>query len=118
MRIIDELTQAEIANPDMSAGELRAAVWASPEAYATIDNVEKFALDDSDYEEVQIYHRWTAEETAQHQESQAADELQGEIDSLPDALSELAVLTADNSVDIADLQDAIIELAEIVAGMQ
>jgi hypothetical protein len=34
-------------------------MWASPEAYATIDNVTKFALADDDYEEVQLYVRYS-----------------------------------------------------------
>lgn len=74
MRIIDELTNQEITNPDLRAGELQETQWASPEALDTIDNVTKFALDDSDWETVQIYHRYTAEEIAQREYN---DERQG-----------------------------------------
>lgn len=115
MRIIDETTQREVTNPDLTIGELKDAIWARPEAYATIDNVTKFALDDSDYETVQLYHRWTSEEIAQREESKRQQEHQELMDSLPDAMADLSEMVSDNTIDTADLQDALAELSEIVS---
>jgi hypothetical protein len=65
MRIIDSASQKELTKePDLTAGYIQQIAWASPEAYATIDNETKFALDDSDYETVQLYTRYTDEELA------------------------------------------------------
>lgn len=73
MRIIDEETQQEIFSPDLSIGVLSdPTVWASPEAYESIDNITKFAISGSDWETVRVYHRWTAEEIAERE--QAAQE--------------------------------------------
>ena len=94
MRIIDEITNEEIKKPDLASGELRDAIWASPEAYATIDDVTKFALDDDDYEEVQIYHRWTADEIAQREAEEAEAAKQELIDALPDAIAELSEIVS------------------------
>ena len=125
MRVIDEETQREIANPDLTAGELIKAMWASPEAYATIDNVVKFALDDSDYEEVQIYHAWTIEEIEQRegskQESEKAIEREKLLGELPDTLAdsdaaicELYETTLAQSDTIAEQDAAICELYEMI----
>ena len=125
MRVIDEATQQEIANPDLNAGELRKAMWASSEAYATIDNVVKFALDDDDYEEVQLYHAWTAEEIEQREESKREAEkaieretLLGELpDTLADsdaAICELYETTLAQSDTIAEQDAAICELYEMI----
>ena len=94
MRIIDEITNEEIKKPDLASGELHDAIWASPEAYATIDDVTKFALDDDDYEEVQIYHRWTADEIAQREAAEAEAAKQELIDALPDAIAELSEIVS------------------------
>lgn len=117
MRIIDEITQQEIENPDMTAGVLREMRWASPEAYATIDNVTKFALVDSDYEDVLIYHAYTDDEIAQREEAEAQEEHQELINTLPDAVAELSEMVSNNTIDTADLQDALAELSEIVSGL-
>lgn len=125
MRVIDEATQQEIANPDLTAGELRKAMWASFEAYATIDNVVKFALDDDDYEEVQLYHAWTAEEIGHREESKREAEktieretLLGELpDTLADsdaAICELYETTLAQSDTIAEQDAAICELYEMI----
>lgn len=66
MRIIDEQTQQEISAADLTKGFTVAGTWASPEAYASIDNITKFALADDDYEDVLIYHEYTPEELAKH----------------------------------------------------
>ena len=125
MRVIDEATQQEIANPDLNAGELRKAMWASSEAYATIDNVVKFALDDDDYEEVQLYHVWTAEEIDQRKESKREAEKSIEretlLGELPDTLAgsdaaicELYETTITQSNTIAEQDIAICELYEMI----
>lgn len=117
MRIIDEKTNQEITNPDLSIGVLRTTTWASPEAYATIDNVTKFALDESDYEQVQIYHVWTAEEIAQREAAEQQAEQQEIMNALPDALADLSLDVSNGAADTADLQDALAELSEIVSGL-
>lgn len=117
MRIIDEITQLEIENPDLSVGELRQAIWASPEAYKTIDNVTKFALADDDYEEVQIYHIWTDEDISFHNETILKIEKEVIIDSLPDAVADLSQAVSDTNDNEAGLADAIAELSEIVSNL-
>ena len=115
MRIIDQDTNTEITNPDLSVGELRECVWASPEAYASIDNVTKFALDDSDYETVMLYHRYTEEDIRMREEGVLAQEKQELMDALPDAVAELSEAVSLNTMDTADVMDAIAELSEIVS---
>lgn len=117
MRIIDEITQQEITNPDLSAGELSESRWARPEAYASIDNVTKFALDEIDYETVQIYHKWTPEELAEKEASEAEQDRQEIMDSLPDALAELSLAVSDGAADTADLAEALADLSLIVSNL-
>lgn len=117
MRILDEETKQEIVNPDLDAGYLYGGDYVSPEAYATIDNVTKFALADDDYEEVQFYHAWTAEEIAEREAGEAEAAHQELIDALPDAVADLSVMVSDNAIDTTDLQDALAELSEIVSGL-
>lgn len=115
MKIIDEKTNREITNPDLSKGILSGTtMWASPEAYATIDNVTKFALDESDYEQVQFYHIWTAEEIEQREAAEQQAEQQEIINSLPDALADLSLDVSNGAADTADLQDALADLSIIV----
>lgn len=118
MRIIDKETQTEIIDPDLTIGELSNPVmWASPDAYATIDNVTKFALTDEDYEEVQLYHVWTPDEIAWRERAAEEAEHQEIMDALPDAVADLSEMVSDNTIDTADLQDALAELSEIVSGL-
>lgn len=118
MKYIDYNTKQEITNPDLTIGELTSPVmWASPEAYATIDNVTKFALDEDDYEEVQLYHVWTADEIAEREEGERQAEQQELINALPDAVAELSEMVSDNVIDTADVMDAIAELSEIVSNL-
>lgn len=112
MKIIDELTNQEITNPDISVGELREAIWASPEAYASIDNVEKFALDDSDYEEVQLYHRWTEEEIAQREE---AEREAAKRESRETLLDELPETLADSDAAICELYETALAQSDTIA---
>lgn len=112
MRIIDEATQLEIANPDLTAGELRNAMWASSEAYATIDNVVKFALADDDYEEVQLYHMWTAEEIEHREESKREAEKTIERETL---LGELSNTLADSDAAICELYETTLAQSDTIA---
>lgn len=117
MKIIDEITQQVITEPDLTAGELQNAVWASPEAYATIDNVTKHALDDDDYEEVQLYHVWTDDEIAQREAAEAEAAKREIMGALPDAVAELSEAVSDTAMNTADVMDAIAELSEIVSNL-
>ena len=105
MRIINRDTNQEVTNPDLTIGELSApTMWASPEAYATIDNVTKFALADDDYEEVQLYHVWTADEIAQREEAERQAERQKLMNAMPETVNELA--------------DTVLALCDIIEGSE
>lgn len=126
MKIIDEMAQTEVFNPDLEKGYLYQSIWASPEAYASVDNVTKFALDEEDYEEVLIYHVWTEDEL-EEQERQKEFELQNELretmlSELPDiqeatmeAIIEIGDMVASQDETNNDMIDAFIELGNIVA---
>lgn len=115
MRIIDELTNQEITNPDLTRGVLYETIWASPEAYATIDDVTKFALADDDYETVQLYHVYTdaeIEQQAYDKELNAKHEL---MNALPDAVADLSDLVSSDTTDMQVVMDALAELSETVS---
>ncbi len=89
-----------------------------------IDNVKKFAWYDSDYEVVEAWHEYTAEELARIEEAKAEELKHKQIEALPkdvadiqEALVEIAEISADNEASMSDVQDALCELAGIVAGM-
>ena len=115
MKIIDELTNKEITDPDLSVGELWESSWASPEAYATIDDVTKFALDDDDYETVKIYHVWTPGEIIDKEERQKAAEKNALLDTLPDAVADLSDLVSSGTADMQVVMDALADLSETVS---
>lgn len=118
MRIINAVTKEEVVNPDLTAGYLtEPAKWASPDKYATIDNVNKFALEDGDYETVQFYNAYTEDDVARREESERQQEQQEVMDALPDAMADLSLMVSDNVTDIADVMDAIADLSEIVSGL-
>ena len=115
MRIIDELTNQEITNPDLSVGVLFETLWASPEAYATIDDKTKFALSDDDYEQVQLYHVYTEAELEQQaldKERNAQSEL---MNALPDAVAGLSDLVSTDTTDMQVVMDALADLSETVS---
>lgn len=115
MRIIDELTNQEITNPDLSVGVLFETLWASPEAYATIDDKTKFALSDDDYEQVQLYHVYTEAELEQQaldKERNARSEL---MNALPDAVADLSDLVSSDTTDMQVVMDALADLSETVS---
>lgn len=80
-----------------------------------IDNVTKFAWDDDDYEEVEIWHEYTE---AELEEMEKCDEHDAQLDvfnSLPDAVADLSESVSDNAVNQNDIADAVAELSEIVS---
>lgn len=68
-----------------------------------------------------LYHDYTADELAQHEqeklEAEEAQERQELINALPDAVVELGDLAADNSANVDQLTEAIFELAQIVSDL-
>lgn len=103
MKIIDTSTQTEITNPDLTIGELsEPTMWASQEAYATIDNITKYALADDDYEEVMLYHVWTADEIERREEAARLERREALLDELPQIL-------ADSDAAICELYEMMME---------
>lgn len=102
IKIIDEAGN-EISNPDLSKGYLVSTTTVKKDA-VPIDNVTKFAWDDSDYEEVYRYISWSDEEIKQNK----IDELQKTLldtDYIPNKIIEeliedLASATALNFVNV------------------
>lgn len=118
MRIIDEITQQEITDPDLTVGELwDNKAWVSPEAYANAKSSGSIAVPDDAYEHVQIYHVLTEGDIAEREESELQQERQEMMDALPDAVADLSEMVSDNTLDTADIMDAIAELSEIVSNL-
>lgn len=108
MKIIDEITGSEILDPDLSIGELIPSKWASIDAYDSIDNITKFAIDDDEWENVLLYRIPSEDEINQNiirDESNTA--LEERDDSFDNALCELYETTLSQSA-IMDEQDAAI----------
>lgn len=103
MRYIDSETNLEIQNPDLEAGYIVETDWAPMEAYETIDNVSKFALEPSDYERVMLYRAWTQEEVARRADSDSYVARQALINGLPEVVSAYA---ADTDAALFDLDSA------------
>lgn len=127
MRIIDEVTQQEITNPDLTVGELiYAPAWVSPEAYAQAEAEGLPAVPDSAYEEVQIYHVWTADEIAQREEADAQAARQAVINAMPETLDAYADETDAALFDLdaaqatyeTDTDAALFDLAEYAAALE
>lgn len=131
MRILDEDGNA-ISDPDLREGYLVESTVVKDTA-APIDNEEKFAWLDDDYETVLLYVRYT-EYDLEEQRRQAAfeDELsrrEAIIDSTPshiedvrgavgesqEAIAELGILAAGSAATIDDIMVAVAELGAIVA---
>lgn len=117
MRVIDEITEQEIFDePDLTVGELfYNPAWVSRAAYERAEAEGLPAVLDSDYEEVLIYHVWSEDELIERESRGIAAEFQEIMDSLPDAFADLSGMVSDNTVDMADVMDAIAELSEIVS---
>lgn len=82
-----------------------------------IDNKTKFAWDDDDYEEVEVWHEYTQEELNDLSKQQARQEQEELIRSLPDALADLSFEVSDNSISTTDLMDAIADLSTVVSNL-
>ena len=75
-----------------------------------VDGLEDFVIRDG-----VAYFEPTPEKIERYEEAQRRTEHQEIMDSLPDALADLSVMVSDNTIDTADLQDALAELSEIVS---
>lgn len=116
MRIIDVDSNQEVTSPDTTVGYVYGPImWASPEAYETIDDETKFALDKDDYEKVLAYHKYTDEEMAAIAEQERLREQQEIMDSLPDAMADLSEMVSSNTIDMEGIMDAIADLSEVVS---
>lgn len=82
-----------------------------------IDNETKFAWDDDDYEEVEVWHEYTDEELNKIEQQKARQEKEEILDSLPDALADLSSEVSNNSISTADIMDAIADLSSIVSDL-
>lgn len=49
-----------------------------------IDNITKFAWDDNDYEEVEVWHEYTEEELAQQEEAKEREQREANLSALAD----------------------------------
>lgn len=92
------------------------------ETATPIDNIEKFAWYDEDYETIQEWHEYTAEELAEIEKAEAQEEKRKQIEALPDAVSgihdslaDIADRTSKNELSMEDVQDALVELADLIA---
>ena len=74
----------------METGYWIKGVRAKEGAFETIDNVTKFALDDSDYEEYEEWVAYTPEEMAERERAKSAVSTE----ELMDAIAELGALVA------------------------
>lgn len=81
------------------------------------DNIIKFAYDDADYEEIQEWVDYTAEQLADKKAATEAAELQDVVNSLPDAVAELSATVSTNVDDMTTVNDAIAELSEMVSNL-
>lgn len=96
MRIIHEVTGEELPEYDSARGFVFELDWACPAAYATIDNVKKFALAPEDYERVLIYHEYSAEELREQARAELAAEyerLRADLDERIEAIFSCDSLT-------------------------
>lgn len=79
-----------------------------------IDNKTKFAYDDDDYEDVEVWQEYTDAELKAIKQQEIVNEKQNLMDSLPDALADLSSEVSANSISATDLMDAIADLSSIV----
>lgn len=87
------------------------------ESATPIDNVNKFAWDNDDYEEIEVWHDYTDEELTSIKEQQAQQEQKELINSLPDAIADLSSDVSNNATSTNDLMDAIADLSAIVSDL-
>lgn len=82
-----------------------------------IDNETKFAYDDDDYEDVEVWHEYTDDELEAIKQQEIVNEKQNLMDSLPDAIADLSSEVSNNSISAIDLMDAIADLSSIVSDL-
>lgn len=80
-----------------------------------IDDVTKFAWDDDDYEEVEIWHEYTNDELEEMTKCDDRDDRIDVFNSLPDAVADLSESVSDNTINQNDIANAVAELSEIVS---
>lgn len=113
----------------METGYWKRGTRAKEGAYETIDNVTKFALDDSDYEEREEWVDYTPEELAERQAQEEARAKKAEqeafLEEAPDRVlcvemcaAELGALAADASASNEELMLAVAELGAMVASLK
>lgn len=115
MRIIDE-DGNEVENPDLTKGELVDTLYAPPEAYDTIDNVTKFALEPEEFEHLYVYKELTDEQLADRKRSQELRDAQQNLPetqaSTDDAICALYEQIEQLQTIISEQDDAICALYE------
>lgn len=82
-----------------------------------IDNITKFAWDDNDYEIVEVWHEYTAEELERKKRSDENKEQKELFNTLPDAVSDLSEVVSANATDLTDINNAVAELSELVSNI-
>lgn len=124
MRLIDQNGNDILKEDcDLTIGEIIETEYVSPEAYDSIDNVVKFALDEDDYEHVRMYRLYTEldyqameDNIKQEQRDELLNELPYTLSDTDDALCELYETTLAQQDIIDEQDDAICELYEMIAG--
>lgn len=124
MRLIDEDGNDILEEDcDLNIGEIIETTYVSPEAYDSIDNIVKFALNDDDYEQVRMYRKYTEMDYHIKELDEKQAQREALLNELPDTLADtddaLCALYETNLVqqDIIDEQDdAICELYEMITG--
>lgn len=103
MRLIDENGKSiKEKDCDLSIGEIIEMDYVDPAAYDTIDNVNKFALDESDFERVRMYRKFTDMDYQVMESNEKNQQREELMEELPETLS--------------DIDDAICTLYEMTIG--
>lgn len=103
MRLIDENGNDILEEDcDLTIGEIIETDYVPPEAYDTIDDIVKFALDESDYEHVRMYRLYTDIDYSLMESISKQEQREALLNELPDTLS--------------DIDDAICTLYEMTIG--
>lgn len=124
MRLIDQNgNPIEEANCDLSLGEIIETDWVDPAAYETVDNITKFALDESDYEHVRMYRLYTEldyqaieDDIKRKEQDEVLNNLPDTLADTDDALCELYETTLSQQDIIDEQDDAICQLYEMITG--
>lgn len=108
MRILnDDNVEIQESDIDLSIGECHIEFYVDPSAYDTIDNITKFALDDSDYEEILRYHVYTQAEIEMfnraHEEQKKQEILEKMIAEVPQTIEAHSEMINDITLIIAEM---------------